>query len=800
MQNSLMSDVRHAVRTLLKARGFTLVAVGTLGVGLALCVVVSVFVRAYLVNGLPYPEAHRLFDVRYGPPGTPGPRGMETLAWSSLGDVVDVPIAWDLDNFSLRGGSYPEAVQGTWVTPGYVDGFGVRPAFGRGFEAADFEEGRPTVALISHRLWRTRFNSDPSIIGRTFEAYVNDRPNEVETFTIVGVLGERHWHLNAFTEILAPLRAPTYPYMVRIREGVAPAVAADRISTLIRTANPTLPADWHAELVSSHGTYVQQIRSLLIAVATAAGLVLLIACANVAVLLTARAAERRREIAVRQALGATAGQVARAVAAEPLVIGAAAIALGVGLAWMTITAIAPAMDHYMGRPVPGGAGNLAVDVPTTALAIAAGLLAMVLCSIVPMWLTRRTPVSLALAGGQKGATDGPTQRRARSVLIAVEVAACLTLLVGAGLTIQSAVHMLRVEMGLQADDVLVGRFNLRQRSYPDTATRAAFYERVFARAREMPGVQGLAMGSAWPLQGSVARDIGRGDQPAAPPVRAGLVAVSADYFTALRIAVRDGRTFRPGDRPGTEPVAVISQTLASRLWPSESAIGQQLRVAPTGNAPSARPLTATVVGIVGDVRHTHTDQDLADAYVPILQYPSPSPFVYLRVNGEMAAVERDFRQLLASIDGEVALGTPRPLAEILDLQRASSRLLAMLLVVFAVFAGCLALVGIYGVIAYTVRQREREIAVRLAIGADGRAITRMFLRQGAVVLVAGLALGVAGALALGRVLQAQLFDVRPADPAVIALMTTAFAICGLLAIAWPARLAASTDPAAALKD
>ena len=801
MLNALMSDVRHAVRTLARSPGFTSVALGTLSVGLALCVVVAVLVNAYLVRGLPYPESHRLFDVRYAAPGTPWPVDMEKLEWASLGDVIELPIAWDLDSFNLRGGAYPEALQGTWVTKGYVEGFGVQPAFGRGFLPSDFETGRPNVALISHRLWQSRFGGDPAVIGRSFVAYVNDRPDEVEAFEVAGVLPERHWHLNAFTEILVPLRAPTYPYIVRLREGVPPAIAVDRISALVRTGNSALPADWRVELVSTHGSYVQQIRPLLLAVATATSLVLLIACANVAVLLTVRATERRREMAVRQALGATAAQITRAVGAEPAVLGVAAAVLGVTFAWVTIAVIAPVMDHYLGRPAPGGVTALTMNAPIVLGALAAGLLAIATCSIVPLWIARRTPVSLALTGGQKGGTEGPAHRRARSVHIAIEVAACLTLLVGAGLTIQSAVGMLRVEMGLDAGDVLVGRFSLRQRTYPGAAARNAFYERVLARSGELSGVRGIAFTNSWPLQATLGRDVGAGEATTTFATRSGVVAVSPDYFATLKIAAHDGRTFNARDRVGTEPVAVVSRTLAARLWPSGGAIGQRLRVGPAPNSPAGAPtMTPVVVGVVGDIRHAHTDNDVADAYLSILQFPTPSPFVYLRVSGDSAATERAFRELLASIDGDVALAAPRRLADILDLQRAGSRLLAYLLVIFAVFAAVLALVGIYGVIAYTVRLREREIAVRLAMGADGGRITRMFIKQGATVLAAGLAIGVAGAVALGRVLQAQLFGVKAADPSVIAAMVLTFAVCGLLAVSWPARIAASTDPASALKE
>jgi putative ABC transport system permease protein len=800
MRNAFMSDLRQAARALARDRGFTAVSLGTLAASLGLSVTVAVLVNAYLVRGLPYPASHRLFDVQYAAPGAPYPVGMDKLDWRSLDDVLDLSIAWDLDNFTLRGGDHPEMLQGTWVTPGYVDGFGIRPALGRGFERADFEAGRPMVAMISDRLWRSRFNSDRSIAGRTFDAYVNDRPNEVETFTIVGVLPASHWHVNAFTEVLAPLRAPAYPYIVRLRDGVPPALARDRISTLVRTGVTVSGADWHVELLSTHGRYVEQIRPLLLAVATATGLVSLIACANVGVLLTLRATRRRREMAVRQALGATAGQITRVSAAEPLLLGAAATTLGLGLAWTTIAAIAPLIDHYLGRPAPGGVTALRIDPATLMLTIGAGLLTIAIVSIVPIWVTRRTPVSLAMSGGQKGATDGPAQRHARTVLIAVEVAACLTLLVGAGLTIQSAVGMLRVDIGLDAEDVVVGRFSLRQRAYPDAAARTGFYERVLAQAEEITSAQGIAFTNAWPLQQSATRDVAGGESNGPFPTRAGIVGVTPDYFGVLRIPLHEGRLFTAVDRIGSEPVALVSRTLASRLWGSTRAVGRQLRIAPAPNGPpSARPATFTVVGVVGDIRHAHTDDDLADAYVPLLQSPSSGVFVYLRVSDAVSA-ERSLKRLLGSIDSEVAFGASRRLAEILDLQRAGARLLASLLVVFAVFAASLALVGIYAAVAYTVKQREREIAVRLAMGADRRRITRMFVGQGALVLGAGLVLGIAGALALGRVLRAQLFGIEPADPAVLAGMTVAFALCGLVAIAWPARAAASLDSANALKE
>jgi hypothetical protein len=340
---------------------------------------------------------------------------------------------------------------------------------------------------------------------------------------------------------------------------------------------------------------------------------------------------------------------------------------------------------------------------------------------------------------------------------------------------------------------------LRQRAYPDAAAWSGFYQRVLSRRGEIAGAEAIAFTNSWPLQQPISRDVGAAEAGTLP-LRSGIVGVSPDYFKALRIPLHEGRSFTDADRIGSTPVVLVSRTLANRLWGTTNAVGRQLRIAPAPNSPpTARAVDRIVIGVVGDIRHAHTDNELADAYLPILQSPFPGAFVYLRAP-DAASAERDLKRLLDSIDGEIAFGASRPLADILDLQRAGARFLASLLVVFAAFAAVLALVGIYGVVAYTVKQREREIAVRLAMGADGRTITRMFVGQGAIVLGAGLILGIAGALALGRVLRAQLFGVQPADPAVLISMTMAFALCGLLAIVWPARTAASVDSAAALKE
>src|SRR5688572_3958736 len=325
----LWTTLRVAARTLLKARGFSLAVVMTLALAFALETSVVATVNAYLVRSLPYPAADRLCSVFYSGPDELPPRGLAALDWAQLDDVIEHPVAWGLDMFYLIGGDHPESAPGAWVTPGFMQGLGIRPEIGRAFSPEEFHAGSPQVALISHSLWQNRFGGDPSIVGRGFRAYVSDRPEEAEAFTIIGVMPAGFWHVNPYTEIFAPLRVSSYPYMARLREGVPPAEAERRITELVKTGIASLPAGWQVQLRSTHGEYVARLRPTLLAVAAAAGLVLIIACANVAFLLLIRATRRQKEIAVRLALGAGRGQIARMLMAEALLLGVAATSVGI---------------------------------------------------------------------------------------------------------------------------------------------------------------------------------------------------------------------------------------------------------------------------------------------------------------------------------------------------------------------------------------------------------------------------------------------------------------------------------------
>jgi predicted permease len=645
------------------------------------------------------------------------------------------------------------------------------------------------VALISHRLWQSRFGGDPNIVGQRLTTYVSDRPNESESIEIIGVTRADFWHVNPYTEVLAPLRARAYPYMFLLRDGVDASVVERRVTALVRGAAAAADAP-PVRLAPFQSGYVSTVRPMLLAIGAAAGLVLLIACANVAVLMLVRGQRRAREVAVRMALGARRPQILRLLLIESLWLGAAATMAGVAVAAATLAWLVPFIESFLQRRIPGGAAALGFDPALTTAAVIGGIGLPLLLSLVPA----ATLSKQGLASGGRGATDAPGRSRARSLLIGLEMAVSLTLVAGALLMTMSALRMLAVDFGLDARGVTTAGISLRQQSFPDPSSRAAFYERLIERVAAF-AQRAVAVGDWWPLQAPPPRQFQIGDGQA---VDGGVLGVSPDYFTVLGIPVREGRGFTAADRLGSEPVVVISRSLAAQLAPGGGVVGQIVRVTARQND-TVDTRSYRVVGVAGDVRQTHADANLHDAYLPLLQGAGRFSFVYVPVAVPTPAWERQLRETVAQVNPEVALGAPRGLQDALGQERLRARVLAWMLSAFAVFAALLALVGMYGVVSYAVRQREREIAVRMAVGADTRTVTALFVRHGAMVLGGGVVAGVLGAIGMGRLLTAQLYGIDHGDPRVIASGAVMLAVCGLMAIWLPARRAAATDPAAVLK-
>ena len=791
-----MRDIRLAVRSLARARGYTTSAVLTLAFGLALAATVIAVVNAYIVRSLPYPAADRLYQVFYAEPGQDAPTDMEKLDWRSLSDVVEHPIAWDLDMFYLLGGEYPEQAPGAWVTRDFVDGLGVRPRLGRNFRPEEFEPGAPQVALISHDLWMRRFGGDSSALGRHINAYVSDRPRDPESFTIVGVLDAKFWHINPFTQILTPLRAETYPYFVRLRDGVPASAVSERIASMVRDAG-TAPPGWRAPQIRSlHREYVSRMKPLLLAIAAGVGVVLLIACSNVALLTVLRGMRRRKEIAVRLALGARGAQVARLLFVEAGVLTAAAVTIGVLLAAGIMRVLAPAIERNLGRRVPGGLSALSLDWPVIVALAGIGALIAAALALTPMWLAGRLSFVPALRQ-VRGGGDGGAAKRARMALIGVEVAGSLALLAGAGLMARTVTRMLDVEMGLDTRQVVSAQIAMREQSYPDAASRAAVLERLLGAGGEVSGVSRVALANPSPLVAYMPVPA-RASENAAP-VRVERRAIAGDYFDLMGIPLMRGRRFDGSDR-GRASVAIVSESAAQLLWPGGDPIGQTLRIVEDDVARrDTVTVTRTVVGVVRDVRQAPTDSLTAEVYIPLLQAPSRFLAVVARTTRPLAAWESDIRRAVTAIDREVAVSNPRDVSLERREQLSRPRFLITVFALFGGFATLLGVMGLYAVIAYAVRQREHEVAVRIAVGADGRSITSLFVREGMIVTALGLIAGVAGAVSVGRLLESQLFGIRATDPLTLAGSAMLLGVAAFLAVWWPARRAAATDPVIALR-
>ncbi|MBW3535112.1 MAG: ABC transporter permease, partial [Gemmatimonadetes bacterium] len=464
----LLRDLRFAVRALRRDPGFTLAAVGVLGLGIGAGTAVLGVVNAYLLRPLPYPSSDRLVDIR---PALP-------LTLDEAREVLEIPLTWELDAFTLVGDDRPEQVLGSWVVPGFFEAYGIVPALGRTFRAEEGGEGGASVAILSHALWQRRFGGDPGVLGRTVRAYTSDRPEDAEVFTVVGVLPPDFWFHHAYTDFIAPLRTLNPIYQGRLHRGFSPERAASALTELARGRLPDLEGGGVVEVTPLGERYVADIRPTLMLLSAAVALVLLIACGNVAVLLAVRARRRARELSVRRALGAGRAAVAVQLVVEGLVLACLAGAFGAGVASLALEALGSMVPARLGLPVPGGAAALRVD--ATVLAALAGVCALtgLVFGLVPL----AGAVGEDLVGGMRagrrrfGATGAG--RRSHTVVMAAELALSLALLVAAGLTVRSARHLAAVDLGIDPAGLITAGVTLRERSYPEAAGRVDFHRRL----------------------------------------------------------------------------------------------------------------------------------------------------------------------------------------------------------------------------------------------------------------------------------------------------------------------------------
>ena len=800
---SVIRDLRFAWRSLRRAPGFSLVAVATLALAFALTAAVTAIVNAYLFRSFPYPESDRLYHVRYAPVGQAEPRGLSGLDWDTLRDVIELADDSAPTRLYVADGGVTREVMGLLTAPGSLAALGVRVVSGRSLVEADFAPAGERVALIGHAMWQERFGGDPQIIGQLLRAARAADSAGVESYRIVGVLPPDFRYVREYqrgaVEVMLPLRSPLRPYMVRLRDGVPPEDAEHRITQVVRTVASTLPAAWSGvRLESVHEHHVAALRPLLLSVSAATVLVLLIVSGNLAVLVLLRTLRRQREIGIRVSLGAGRAHILRMLLAEIGLICGGAVAAGAALFAIGQRALAPFVETHMGRAIPGGPSALNMDVFVLMCVGGAAAAVALSLSCIPMLAPWQRRLADALRSGSRTDTDTRSIHRLRTSLIALEVAGSVALLAGGGLMIRTVFNLVRTDLGFQAEELVRMRMALPVRAYPDVTSFLRFYDRLSGELGSQFGMA-FALANYPPFVELPLQELDIDGERSAPRV-AGVLAVSEAYFHTLRVGIIRGRAFGPADRSGSEPVAIVSDTLARRHWPDGDAMGRRIRT-PEQHV-SGAPLTAwrTIVGIARDVRQTHTDRDLADVYIPFLQTPGRHVQLYGRTDRPLTEWRDSVRAAVADIDPDVLIADPMSMRDQAHRLLAGPRFLMTLLTIAAGFAGSLAMLGIYGVTAFAVQQRRRELAIRIALGATRTNVLRVLLREAAAALAVGLPVGMLAGIGVANLLANQLHGVRTDDAATLVATAIAMTAGALLAGWWPARQADRVDPAGALNE
>lgn len=791
--NDLLLDVRDAARSMRRSPWFTATVVAILALGIGANTAIFGLVNAVLIRPLPYPHSERIVSI------ASAGGGGEVIDVQTVRALIDAPsrsfdalAAYLPAGANLTGGDAPERVGGGSVSERFFQVMGVHPVMGREFSRNELADSLARVVIIGDGLWKRDFGSDPEILGRSVKL-------DGTSYVVIGVMpagfsyprGAEYW-----LPISLPMPEPNSMYYAsllgRLRPDVPLEAARSEFAALQRAHASELPDDYEANpvsMVSLHERIYGDLRPALLILLGAVGCVLLIASANVANLLLARAARQRRDLAVRSALGAGRARLVRQLLIESGLLSLLGGVIGVVIAINVLDVFAAAAPARLLR-VPG----VALDGRVLLFTLGVSLLTGLLFGLAPALSVARSNINDVLKdGGSRRFAGGAAAPR--RVLVVAELAIAVTLLIGAALLVKSFVRFRSIDSGFRADDILRARIPLPEARYSNPPLIESFYRDVLARVRAIPGVESAALSDIEPLGGSVMMRTATTDSTGvvrrSPMIAKGIV--GTDYFRTYGVPLLAGRDFTDADGASAPRVAVINEALARYLFPGKPAVGEQISLG--ANSPY------TVVGVVADVRMNAPRPNSPPAiYFPMAQRDLVSiATISIRARSDPLSLVPALRAAVRSVDPDQPIsGVTTMEAELADFM-APRRFNALLLGSFAALALALAVLGLYGVISYVVAQRTREIGIRMALGAERRDVVRAVLRQGMAVALGGVLLGVAAALALTKVIAGLLFNVASRDPVVFAAVPLLLLGVAALATLLPARRASRVDPVIALR-
>ncbi|MDB4909376.1 MAG: hypothetical protein JWO39_199 [Gemmatimonadetes bacterium] len=801
---ALVQDVHYALRSIRLAPGFSAIVAITLALGIGATTTMYSVIDGVLLRPLPYPSANRLVAIMAAgeksgegfPVSFPDYKDWKQRSPTFLRDIG----TWFATTLTLVEHDSPEVLDAERMSASVPRMLGVKPVLGRFFTADEDDAGGDRVVVLSQDFWRQRFNGDPGIVGRVLQM-------DGRAFTVVGVYPSgasarlpNELVSGAHAQIWLPLRlsdedAPrdlhflyvmgqartgvSIPLVISGMRGVARALIQEHVTTngiAVKKLNEQLTHDAQRPLTLLLG---------------AVALLLLISCANVANLLLARAAARRREFAIRLALGAPRSRIVTQLLIDSMVRaivgGAAGIALALGASWWLRHRLAVRLPRFE---------LVSIDARVLVFALLVSIATGLLFGLVPALRASRGHVREALQEGGRGLSGSIRHDRFRRALIVGEIALSFILLVQAGLLIRSLENVLAVPKGFDASRLVSGMVYLPASSYPDTLRQLAYFEQLLERTRALPGVQEVGLTSSLPIEGGVNGGIGIEGREFAPndvPMVEKRV-VSAGYLKALGASIRSGRLFDERDAAGAPPSVIVNESFVRRWMPNEDAVGKRVDFKWETQG------LQTIVGVIADMREGPLNAPAIPAiYIPVAQRPSSAMFLVVRAAGDPASLVPSIRSVMRAVDSHLPLANIRTLDEIVGADVASQRLTTSILAIFAALALLLAAVGLYGVISYSVLQRTQELGVRAALGARRKDLMRLVLSQSAGFTIAGIILGGIGALALGQLIAHQLFGVRAADSMTFMFVVVLLALVAALASAVPAFRATRADPLAALR-